>query len=638
MLSAVPKAYDHQDLPMSVNIRYVDLNGRLRKMNPQIKSVMDQFGLKPENFRELVDYKDPQDPLVGQFVDDLDYTYQRNGKAYHENFANWLRFNLIPGTIAGVNPAYVFAFLIFKALNTKDGDLSRRVTSSANLTGVESRAKSKQKQRQAESRAKAHQQSFPTNPEPSQNQTDVRSEHGHSLENEEVHELPTFSFKDSSTNDQVESEAKTSVSNVNPALTSIAPTSHENQVSTQDPVKPSSSVSLSNDLADRIDNNLDIGGMFDLNSQAAAAGQNTGQTSDSNHSNSEMSQPSSKAPSRVSNEFNQTLASSTTQRSERLQRDVVASEAGNSQIDEQQQGQNESQIDFQDDTTSVSDIETDDKSSNEMATINDQINGQNVVEKNTQSEIDMEREQDQQTPVYTAQDLENLTKDVKDKYDLGTNLTRIPTVALANGTLKVNFKLDDPRTSRAQLMSGVYPVMRQMLKDDFNESEQAGHWIDQLSNSDVVMTYFLYNACKNQQLSRRLFERYCRAFAVNGLPQSQLRILRNRTDLGDVMVDNRLGWHCRWFLYLSYHAPSVKRDAMSIVQNELERLNDKLDLHTGLLAGQLANYQEDAWPEMLYGDDVKRALSTIDDAHDDIVKPIQTRNRTRQVRNRNRRK
>ena len=159
-----------------------------------------------------------------------------------------------------------------------------------------------------------------------------------------------------------------------------------------------------------------------------------------------------------------------------------------------------------------------------------------------------------------------------------------------------------------------------------------------MSNSDVVMTYFLYNACKNQQLSRRLFERYCRAFAVNGLPQSQLRILRNRTDLGDVMVDNRLGWHCRWFLYLSYHAPSVKRDAMSVVQNELERLNDKLDLHTGLLAGQLANYQEDAWPEMLYGDDVKRALSTIDDAHDDIVKPIQTRNRTRQVRNRNRRK
>ena len=391
-------------------------------------------------------------------------------------------------------------------------------------------------------------------------------------------------------------------------------------------------------MVDQIDDNLDIGGMFDLNNQAAAAGQNTGQTSDSNHSNSEMSQPSSKASSRVSNELNQTLVSSTTQRSERLQRDVVESEVGNSQIDEQQQGQNESQIDFQDDTTSVSDVETDDKSSNEMATINDQINGQNVVEENTQSEIDMEREQAQQTPVYTAQDLENLTKDVKDKYDLGTNLTRIPTVALANGTVKVNFKLDDPRTSRAQLMSGVYPVMRQMLKDDFNESEQAGHWIDQLSNSDVVMTYFLYNACKNQQLSRRLFERYCRAFAVNGLPQSQLRILRNRTDLGDVMVDNRLGWHCRWFLYLSYHAPSVKRDAMSVVQNELERLNDKLDLHTGLLAGQLANYQEDAWPEMLYGDDVKRALSTIDDAHDDIVKPIQTRNRTRQVRNRNRRK
>lgn len=606
-MSALPKAYDHQDLPMSVNIRYVDLNGRLRKMNPQIKSVMDQFGLKPENFRELVDYKDPQDPLVGQFVDDLDYTYQRNGKAYHENFANWLRFNLIPGTIAGVNPAYVFAFLIFKALNTKDGDLSRRVTSSANLTGVASRAKSKQKQRQAESRVK-------------------------------VHELPTFSFKDSSINNQVESEAKTSVSNVNPALTSIATTSHESQASTQVPVKPSSSVSVSNDLADQIDNNLDLGGMFDLNDQAAAAGQNTGQTSDSTHSNSEMSQPSSNASSRVSNEFNQTLASSTTQSSERLQRDVVASEVGNSQIDEQQQGQNESQIDFQDDTPSVSDVETDDKSFNEMATINDQINGQNVVEENTQSEIDMERQQAQQIPVYTAQDLENLTKDVKDKYDLGTNLTRIPTVALANGTVKVNFKLDDSRTSRAQLMSGVYPVMRQMLKDDFNESEQAGHWIDQLSNSDVVMTYFLYNACKNQQLSRRLFERYCRAFAVNGLPQSQLRILRNRTDLGDVMVDNRLGWHCRWFLYLSYHAPSVKRDAMSIVQNELERLNDKLDLHTGLLAGQLANYQEDAWPEMLYGDDVKRALSTIDDAHDDIVKPIQTRNRTRQVRNRNRRK
>ena len=488
MLSAVPKAYDHQDLPMSVNIRYVDLNGRLRKMNPQIKSVMDQFGLKPENFRELVDYKDPQDPLVGQFVDDLDYTYQRNGKACHENFANWLRFNLIPGTIAGVNPAYVFAFLIFKALNTKDGDLSRRVTSSANLTGVASRAKSKQKQRQAESRAKAHQQSFPTNPEPSQNQTDVRHEH------EEVHELPTFSFKDSSTNDQVESEAKTSVSNVNPARTSITPTSHKSQASTQAPVKSSSS----NDLVDQIDDNLDIGGMFDLNNQAAAAGQNTGQTSDSNHSNSEMSQPSSKASSRVSNELNQTLVSSTTQRSERLQRDVVESEVGNSQIDEQQQGQNESQIDFQDDTTSVSDVETDDKSSNEMATINDQINGQNVVEENTQSEIDMEREQAQQTPVYTAQDLENLTKDVKDKYDLGTNLTRIPTVALANGTVKVNFKLDDPRTSRAQLMSGVYPVMRQMLKDDFNESEQAGHWIDQLSNSDVVMTYFLYNACKNQ--------------------------------------------------------------------------------------------------------------------------------------------
>ena len=568
-----------------------------RPENPQIVKDMQTSHLSKDNFNRLVDPRDNGDPLIGQFIDQLDYHYPDNfGADHHETFDHWMRYNLISATVAGVNPAYVFMFLIYKALRTKDQQLLKDINQVADLSLGSGHTKPTDEPKEPvnTSDKSVKSGSLDSTSSIDNEVTPVGSSASASLTPDDLFDDPNYAQSLSPADLPFADTSDNVVAN--PASNSLSHTdaSTDNGMSQSErPAGTGQSTVSAQAPASQPDNqpgNIPFGQSVDWGG--------------SGYSDEDLS---SEAGPKSGGE--QTVIGG----------DQAVDQAGDVQVDQPAgdgHDDNELPIDqLPDPASPESDINNADQAADEY----------------------FDDKQNYQAEIPTANVDLDTNEALNDKFDLNSSLFEIKNTPIGDGLFNLHYRIKDKEMKRASVLTPLFDVMKAILLDEIHDPIVAG-LLDKLSYGDVITAYFIYTAAREEQISRRLYERYCLAYALLTLTTRQADMLRQSKSLGAILKNNELPPRVRWFLYMNKHAPQAKRDMLSRVFNRLDQISDTLDVQTALMAGQLSAYDEADWPDMLYGTETKRALKEIDDSHDDLVSPLKTMRRTRQVRRRNRRK
>ena len=598
-------AYDGKSLPGRVDIQYTDNQTfKERPMNPRVVKDMAASHLKKGQFsRDFVDPHDGGDSLIGQFVDQLDYQYQdKHGQTIHETLDHWLRYNLIPAAITGVDPAYVFMFLVYKALRTHDQQLLIDVNNVAGLNLVGQQEGSDQKK-----------------------QPSAASEH---------HDNQADTSQKNNSDDQVKIHVGDQVGSNSAQADTLSP---DDLFNDPDYAQPLSMEDTSADLP--FSNSSDTNTLSD-----------TEVGSDDGMSPSER--PAESGRGTVRDEASEKVDRETDR--EDKPKKSVENDFSNDQIpfgqsapdwggmssegsdNESNEGLNDELVDRG--SSSISDSQADlltDQPPERAA--DDELE----EEQAKQAAYDEFKDNADHNNVYDASDLIQEQNNVNDQFDLSSSLFEAPAVSLVDGLINYRYKINDKlqSTTRSSLNDVVIKFMKQVLAHEVNDVK-VSVLIDGLAAGDVATSYCLYMAAKTEQVSRIAYERFCMAYGLNKLGPKYTRILREATTFGEVLNNNELPSKVRWFLYMSRHAPQAKKDLLNSVFNRLNEINDKLDLHTALQAAELSvmSPTEEDRDDALFSDYTKQTLNEIDQSYNDLIAPIKTRRRTRQVRRRNNRK
>ena len=622
-------AYDGKVLPSHTEIKYIDLKTlKDRPENPQIVKDMQTSHLAKDNFNRLVDPKDTGDPLIGQFIDQLDYHYPDNsGADHHETFDHWMRYNLISATVAGVNPAYVFMFLIYKALRTKDQQLLKDINQVADLSLGSGHTKPTDETKEPGNVPdKSVKSGSLDSTSPTDNEvTHAGSSASASLTPDDLFDDPNYiqplspadlPFDDTSdnvvSNPASNSLSHTDVSTDNGMSQSERPAgTGQSTVSSQPPVSQ----------PDNQPGNIPFGQSVDWGGSGYSDEESSSETGTKSGGEQTVT---------GGDQAGNSLDNGVEEQSDDGQDDWLAKpgdnrgdlesdQAGNAQVDQPAgNGPDDNELptdQLPDPASPESDINTADQAADEY----------------------FDDKQTYQADIPTANVNPDTNEALNDKFDLNSSLFEIKNTPIGDGLFNLHYRIKDKEMKRASVLTPLFDVMKAILLDEIHDPMVVG-LVDKLSYGDVITAYFIYTAAREEQISRRLYERYCLAYGLLTLTTRQADMLRQSKSLGAILKNNELPPRVRWFLYMNKHAPQAKRDMLSRVFNRLDQISDTLDVQTALMAGQLSAYDEADWPDMLYGTETKRALKEIDDSHDDLVSPLKTMRRTRQVRRRNRRK
>lgn len=593
-------AYDGKSLPGRVDIQYTDNQTfKERPMNPRVVKDMAASHLKKGQFsRDFVDPNDVGDSLIGQFVDQLDYQYQdKHGQTIHETLDHWLRYNLIPAAITGVDPAYVFMFLVYKALRTHDQQLLIDVNNVAglNLVGQQEGADQKKQPRTASERhdnqADTSQKNNGGDPVESQveDQVGLNSAQADTVSPDDLFNDPEYAQPLS----MADMSADLPFSN-----SSDTTTSSDTEVGSDDGMSPSERPAESgrgtvrDEAPEKTDRDADREvDQNDFSNDQIPFGQSA----------PDWGGMSSEGSDNESNEV--------------LDNELV--DRGSSSI-------SDSQADLL--TEQPPERAADDESEEEQI--------QQAAEDFYEDDVD-------HNEVYDAYNLDQEHDKLNDQFDLSSGLVEQPTLSFVDGLVNYRYHLQEKSESktRASLSSIVIDFMKQVLVHEVNNAKVSS-LIEGLSAGDVATSYCLYMAAKTEQISRVVYERFCMAYGLYNLGRKYTMILQQATSFGEVLNNNELPVKVRWFLYMNRHAPQAKKELLNSVFNRLNEINDKLDLHTALQAAELSvmSPTEEDRDDALFSDYTKQTLNEIDQSYNDLIAPIKTRRRTRQVRRRNNRK
>lgn len=589
-------AYDGKSLPGRVDIQYTDNQTfKERPMNPRVVKDMAASHLKKGQFsRDFVDPNDSGDSLIGQFVDQLDYHYQdKHGQTIHETLDHWLRYNLIPAAITGVDPAYVFMFLVYKALRTHDQQLLIDVNNVAGLNLVDQSGLSSQK-KQLRTASERH-----------DNQAD-KSQKNNSY-------------------DQSERQVEDQVGSNSAQADTVSP---DDLFNDPEYAQPLSMADMSADLP--FSNSSDT-----TTSSYTEVGSDDGMSPSERPAESGRGTVRDEAPEKADQEVDQNDFSN-----DQIPFGQSAPDWGGMSSEGSDNESNE-----------VLDDELVDRGSSSISDSQADLLTEQPPERAADDEL--EEEQIQQAAedfhedavdhneVYDADNLDQEHDKVNDQFDLSSGLVEQPTLSFVDGLVNYRYHLQEKSESktRASLSSIVIDFMKQVLVHEVNNAKVSS-LIEGLSAGDVATSYCLYMAAKTEQISRVVYERFCMAYGLYNLGRKYTMILQQATSFGEVLNNNELPVKVRWFLYMNRHAPQAKKELLNSFFNRLNEINDKLDLHTALQAAELSvmSPTEEDRDDALFSDYTKQTLNEIDQSYNDLIAPIKTRRRTRQVRRRNNRK
>lgn len=605
-------AYDGKSLPGRVDIQYTDNQTfKERPMNPRVVKDMAASHLKKGQFsRDFVDPNDAGDSLIGQFVDQLDYQYQdKHGQTIHETLDHWLRYNLIPAAITGVDPAYVFMFLVYKALRTHDQQLLIDVNNVAGLNLVGQQEGAEQKK-----------------------QPSAASEH---------HDNQVDTSQTNNSDDQFESQVEDQVGSNSDQADTLSPDDLFNDPDYAQPL------SMENTSAD-----LPFSNPSDINTSSdTEVGSDDGMSPSERPAESGRGTVRDEAPEKVDRETDQKFdQEDKTKKSaenyfsnDQIPFGQSAPDWGGMSSEEKDKRNNMQDAGLIDrgldlGSSSISDSQADlltDQPPERAA--DDELEEEQVQ----QAAEDFHEDDIDHGEVYNADNLDQEHNKVNDQFDLSSSLIEQPTLSFVDGLVNYRYHLQEKSESktRASLSAIVIDFMKQVLVHEVNNAKVSS-LIEGLSAGDVATSYCLYMAAKTEQISRVVYERFCMAYGLYNLGRKYTMILQQATSFGEVLNNNELPVKVRWFLYMNRHAPQAKKELLNSVFNRLNEINDKLDLHTALQAAELSvmSPTEDDRDDALFSDYTKQTLNEIDQSYNDLIAPIKTRRRTRQVRRRNNRK
>lgn len=589
-------AYDGKSLPGRVDIQYTDNQTfKERPMNPRVVKDMAASHLKKGQFsRDFVDPNDAGDSLIGQFVDQLDYQYQdKHGQTIHETLDHWLRYNLIPAAITGVDPAYVFMFLVYKALRTHDQQLLIDVNNVAGLNLVGQQEGADQK-KQPSAASERH-----------DNQADTSQKNNGG--------------------DQVESQVEDQVGLNSAQADTVSP---DDLFNDPEYAQPLSMADMSADLP--FSNSSDT-----TTSSDTEVGSDDGMSPSERPAESGRGTVRDEAPDKFDRDVDQNDFSN-----DRIPFGQSAPDWGGMSSagsdNESNEGLNDELVDRG--SSSISDSQADlltDQPPERAA--DDELEEEQIQ----QAAEDFHEDAVDHNEVYDADNLDQEHDKVNDQFDLSSGLVEQPTLSFVDGLVNYRYHLQEKSESktRASLSAIVIDFMKQVLVHEVNNAKVIS-LIEGLSAGDVATSYCLYMAAKTEQISRVVYERFCMAYGLYNLGRKYTMILQQATSFGEVLNNNELPVKVRWFLYMNRHAPQAKKELLNSVFNRLNEINDKLDLHTALQAAELSvmSPTEEDRDDALFSDYTKQTLNEIDQSYNDLIAPIKTRRRTRQVRRRNNRK
>lgn len=588
-------AYDGKALPGRVDIQYTDNQTfKERPMNPRVVKDMAASHLKKGQFsRDFVDPNDAGDSLIGQFVDQLDYQYQdKHGQTIHETLDHWLRYNLIPAAITGVDPAYVFMFLVYKALRTHDQQLLIDVNNVAGLNLVGQQEGSDQKK-----------------------QPSAASEH---------HDNQADTSQNNNSDDQLKNHVEDQVGSNSAQADTLSP---DDLFNDPDYAQPLSMEDTSSDLP--FSNSSDTNTLSDTD-----VGIDAGMSPSERPAESGRGTVRDEAPEKTDQEVDQNDFNN-----DQIPFGQSTPDWGGMSSEEQDKQNNmQDSVLIDRGSSSISDSQADlltDQPPERAA--DDELEEEQVQ----QAAKDFHEDDIDHGEVYDADNLDQEHNKVNDQFDLSSGLFEQPTLSFVDGLVNYRYHLQDKSESktRASLSAIVIDFMKQVLVHEVNNAKVSS-LIEGLSAGDVATSYCLYMAAKTEQISRVVYERFCMAYGLYNLGRKYTMILQQATSFGEVLNNNELPFKVRWFLYMNRHAPQAKKELLNSVFNRLNEINDKLDLHTALQAAELSvmSPTEEDRDDALFSDYTKQTLNEIDQSYNDLISPIKTRRRTRQVRRRNNRK
>lgn len=601
-------AYDGKSLPGRVDIQYTDNQTfKERPMNPRVVKDMAASHLKKGQFsRDFVDPNDAGDSLIGQFVDQLDYQYQdKHGQTIHETLDHWLRYNLIPAAITGVDPAYVFMFLVYKALRTHDQQLLIDVNNVAGLNLVDQSGSASQKKQE--------------------NQPSSASER---------HDNQADKSQKNNSYDQAERQVEDQSGSNSAQVDTVSPDDLFNDPEYAQPLSMadmSADLPFSNPSDTNTSSDTEVGsddGMS-LSERPAESGRGTVEDEAPEKTDREAYQEY-KTKKSVENGFS----------NDQIPFGQSAPDWGGMSSEgsdnESNEGLNDELVDRG--SSSISDSQADllTEQPPERAA-DDELEEEQIQ----QAAEDFHEDAVDHNEVYDADNLDQERDKVNDQFDLSSGLVEQPALSFVDGLVNYRYHLQDKSESktRASLSAIVIDFMKQVLVHEVNNAKVSS-LVDGLSAGDVATSYCLYMAAKTEQISRVVYERFCMAYGLYNLGRKYTMILQQATSFGEVLNNNELPVKVRWFLYMNRHAPQAKKELLNSVFNRLNEINDKLDLHTALQAAELSvmSPTEEDRDDALFSDYTKQTLNEIDQSYNDLIAPIKTRRRTRQVRRRNNRK
>lgn len=601
-------AYDGKSLPGRVDIQYTDNQTfKERPMNPRVVKDMAASHLKKGQFsRDFVDPNDAGDSLIGKFVDQLDYQYQdKQGQTIHETLDHWLRYNLIPAAITGVDPAYVFMFLVYKALRTHDQQLLIDVNNVAGLNLVGQQEVADQKK-----------------------QPSAASEH---------HDNQADTSQKNNSDDQAESQLEDQVGSNSAQSDTLSP---DDLFNDPEYAQPLSMADMSADLpfSDSSDTNP---------SSYTEVGSDDGMSPSERPAESGRGTVRDEAPEKTDRDADQEDKAKKSAENDFSNDQIPFGQSapdwggmGSEDTDKQNNMQDARLIDRGLDlgSSSISDSQanllTDQPPERAADDELEEEQAQQAAEDFYEDDVD-------HNEVYDADNLDQEHDKVNDQFDLSSSLVEQPTLSFVDGLVNYRYHLQEKSESktRASLSAIVIDFMKQVLVHEVNNAKVSS-LIEGLSAGDVATSYCLYMSAKTEQISRVVYERFCMAYGLYNLGRKYTMILQQATSFGEVLNNNELPVKVRWFLYMNRHAPQAKKELLNSVFNRLSEINDKLDLHTALQAAELSvmSPTEDDRDDALFSDYTKQTLNEIDQSYNDLIAPIKTRRRTRQVRRRNNRK
>lgn len=593
-------AYDGKSLPGRVDIQYIDNQTfKERPMNPRVVKDMAASHLKKGQFsRDFVDPNDAGDSLIGQFVDQLDYQYQdKHGQTIHETLDHWLRYNLIPSAITGVDPAYVFMFLVYKALRTHDQQLLIDVNNVAGLNLVGQQEDSDQKKQPSAAR--------------------------------EHHDNQADTSQKNNSDDQVKSHVEDQVGSNSAQADTVSP---DDLFNDPDYAHPLSMEDTSADLP--FSNSSDTNTLSDTE-----VGSDDGMSPSERPAESGRGTVRDEAPEKVDREADREIDHNDFNNDQIPFGQSVPNWGGMSSEgsdNESNEGLNDDLVDRGSSSISYSQADLLTDQPPERAA-DDELEEEQVQ----QAAADFHEDDIDHGEVYDADNLDQDHYKVNDQFDLSSSLVEQPTLSFVDGLVNYRYHLQEKSESktRASLSAIVIDFMKQVLVHEVNNAKVSS-LIEGLAAGDVATSYCLYMAAKTEQISRVVYERFCMAYGLYNLGRKYTMILQQATSFGEVMNNNELPVKVRWFLYMNRHAPQAKKELLNSVFNRLNEINDKLDLNTALQAAELSvmSPTEEDRDDALFSDYTKQTLNEIDQSYNDLIAPIKTRRRTRQVRRRNNRK